>query len=196
MKILDFLRPENPIAKWIVVALLLLYVGWLILLGWNLWRQLLFRSQIKRCSDVSDLRPEELTPIDIEGPSSPVIARPGVTVFLRYARANGIEGGPIGRHVRAIFEAGRTESQIDARGLIKNTSDELFRTNSLHRSLLSIFIIVGLLGTLFGLADTMASLDSLLHGTTLTNDTLSQGLRSFLATLPAPSPPTTHGLFL
>jgi methyl-accepting chemotaxis protein len=196
MKLLEYLRPENPIARWIVVALLLLFVGWLILLGWNLGRQLIFRAQINRCSDVSNLRPEEPTPIDFEGPSSPVIARPGVTVFLRFARANRIEGGPIERHLRAIFDAGRTESQLDVRGLIKNTSDELFRTNSLHRSLLSIFIIVGLLGTLFGLADTMASLDSLLHGTKLTNDTLSQGLSSLLGTLRGAFAPSIWGVFL
>jgi methyl-accepting chemotaxis protein len=196
MKLLDYLKPENPIAKWIVVVLLLLFAGWLLLLGWNLVWHLLYLAQIKRCGDVRDLRPDEPTPIDTEAASHPAIVRSGETVFSRFARAKRIQSGPIARHLRAIFDTGRTESQFDVRGLIKNTSDELFRLNSLHRSLLSIFIIVGLLGTLFGLADTMASLDSLLHGTTLTNDTLSQGLRSLLGTLRGAFAPSIWGVFL
>jgi methyl-accepting chemotaxis protein len=196
MKLLDYLRPENPIAKWIVVVLLLLFAGWLLLLGWNLAWHLIYSAQIKRCRDVRDLRPEEPTLIDNESGSRSVAVRASESVFLNFAQAKKIERGPISRHLRAIFEAGRNESQLDARGLIKNTSEELFRLNSLHRSLLSIFIIVGLLGTLFGLADTMASLDSLLHGTTLTNDTLSQGLRSLLGTLRGAFAPSIWGVFL
>src|SRR5258706_10599780 len=138
MKLLDYLSAENPIAKWIVVVLLLLFAGWLLLLGWNLVWHLFYLAQIKRCSDVRDLRPEEPTSIDAEAASHTAIVRSSGSVFSNFARAKGIQSGPIARHLRAILEAGRAESQLDVRGLIKNPSDELFRLNSLHRSLLSI----------------------------------------------------------
>jgi archaellum component FlaC len=99
--------------------------------------------------------------------------------------------------LRAIFEAGRNESQLDVRSLINNTRDELLRSSSMQRSLLSIFIILGLLGTLFGLADTLASLDALVHGTTkLDNEILGQSLQRLLGTLKSAFAPSIWGVSL
>lgn len=197
MKILEYLKPENPIAKWIVVALLFLFAFWFGVLILNLWQHRSLLNKIKRCRSVDGLRPKE--DVNSAKPTSSIaFNESSETIFRSFVVAKDLHPGePISRHLRAIFDAGRNESQLDPRGLIKNTTDELFRINSLHRSVLSIFIILGLLGTLFGLADSMASLDSLLHGTSqLNNDTLSQGLQGLLGTLRGAFAPSIWGVSL
>jgi methyl-accepting chemotaxis protein len=198
MKILEYLKPENPIARWIVYVLVGLFVFWLGSLLWSLWRHLRYRGQINRCTDVGGLRAQDLVVKDGKTGSALTLPGSGERVFRAFQIEKGLQkGGPVAGHLCAIFEAGWNESQLDARGLIKNTTDELFRINTLHRSLLSIFIILGLLGTLFGLADTMASLNTLLRGTAqLNNDTLSQGLQRLLGTLKGAFAPSIWGVSL
>lgn len=183
---------------WIVYALIVLFGFWFGLLVVSLRRHLRYIVQIKRCKDVSGLRVPESVASD-EDPGAALAAQRSTTeIFRSFELTKGLpKTSPINSHLRAIFEAGRNESQLDARGLIKNTSDELFRINSLHRSLLSIFIVLGLLGTLFGLADTMASLDNLLRSTgQLNNDTLGLSLQRLLGTLKGAFAPSVMGVSL
>lgn len=200
MKIFEYLKPDNPIAAGIVYVLGGMFVFWLGLLLWNLGKNLFYRRQIKKCRDVSALLGQRLTrpgdPGDV--PLSLNLPEEGEAVFSAFREAKKLKKhNPIAEHLRAIFEAGWNESQLDVRGLIKNTTDKVFRTNSLLRPLLSLFIILGLLGTLFGLADTMASLDTLLHGSVqLTNDTLGQGLQKLLGTLKGAFAPSILGVSL
>ncbi|HVQ38124.1 MAG TPA: hypothetical protein VMS31_11360 [Pyrinomonadaceae bacterium] len=198
MKVLDYLTPENPIARWIVYTLVALFLFWFISLLWSLWRHLSYRRQIMDNKDTAGVLKGITTDLQADRPgavSSPLIGPKAFQIFLIKKQLP--KRGPIARHLRAIFEAGWNESQLDVPGLIKNTSDELFRINSLHRSLLSIFIILGLLGTLFGLADTLGSLDTLLHGTgQLNNDSLGQSLQRLLGTLKSAFAPSIWGVSL
>lgn len=197
MRLLEYLTPQNEIARWIVYGLLGLFVTWFVFLMWNLRRHLSFKSQIKRCSDVNEL--VETYTIAGVSESSPVAAAlDNDELFRNFQEIRGLrEGSLITKHLRPIFEAGRNEYQLDVRILIKNTSDELLHSNGLQRSILSIFIILGLLGTLFGLADTLASLDSLLHGTPqLNNDLLGQSLQQLLGTLKSAFAPSIWGVSL
>ncbi|HZE72490.1 MAG TPA: hypothetical protein VE135_23520 [Pyrinomonadaceae bacterium] len=197
MKVLKYLTPENQVAQWIVYALLTLFASWLAVLLLTLKRHLGFKSQIKRCNDVTELI--ESNPIAPASVPSTVLSNfDNDQVFRTFQEVRGLgERSLITKHLWAIFEAGRNESQLDIRSLIKNTSDELFRSSGLQRSLLSIFIILGLLGTLFGLADTLASLDTLLHGTAkLDNDVLGQSLQRLLGTLKSAFAPSIWGVSL
>lgn len=213
MDIYQYLKPDNPLAQGIVYALNALFVLWFFLLLWNLVWALIYRRQIERCEDVSQLleretgpreaggvRLLELPPITRSKPSESVLHSPaeGERIFDGFREARKLEDkNPIARHLRAIFIAGWNESQLDARSLIKNTADRLFRGNSLLRSLLSIFIILGLLGTLLGLADTLASLISWLQeGAQLNSNTLSQGLQRLLTPLKGAFAPSILGVFL
>jgi len=197
MRLIDYLIPQNPIALWIVCLLLVLAAFWLGLLLVSLWRHIRYTLQIRRCADVSELRwPDSdlsvITPSDSEETESPE------EQFRAFRQNKQLpQKSPIARHLYALFEAGRHESQLDVRGLLKNTSDELIRINTLHRSLLSVFIVLGLLGTLFGLADTMSALDELLRGTSkLNNDTLSLSLQQLLGTLKGAFAPSILGVSL
>jgi hypothetical protein len=199
MKILEYLKPENVIAQWVVYLLAALFVFWLGSLLWSLRRHLHFFKEIKSCQDVRSLRDRITTQNDgTDDRSSLTEARTGRDAFQSFESLNRLQkDSPIVRHLRAIFDAGRTEGQLDVASLIRNTTAEIFRLNSLHRSLLSIFIVMGLLGTLFGLADTMSSLDALLRGTAqLNNATLSQSLQSLLGTLKSAFAPSIWGVSL
>ena len=67
-------------------------------------------------------------------------------------------GSPIAKHLNAIFLAGWDESRLEVGELINHTTSELFKRNSLFRSVLAVFIVIGLFGTLFGLADSLTGL--------------------------------------
>jgi hypothetical protein len=197
MRLLEYLTPQNPIALWIVYLLIVLSGFWLGLLMVSLWRHVGYILQIRRCKDVSELRFQD-NDLHVTADSSLAMPKSSEVVFRSFQISKGLPPkSPVSRHIHALFEAGRAESQLDARGLIKNTSDELFRINTLHRSLLSIFIVLGLLGTLFGLADTMSALDELLRGTSqLNNDTLSLSLQQLLGTLKGAFAPSILGVSL
>jgi ABC-type transporter Mla subunit MlaD len=194
MKVLEYLTPENQIALWILYTLLGLFGLWLVLLLLNLVRHLKDLREIESCRNVSDLTNNITAAMSV----SSTREIEDEQVFRTFQQERGLrQQGPVARHLRSIFWAGCNESQLDLRGLLKNTTDELLRSAGLQRSLLSIFIILGLLGTLFGLADTLASLDTLLEGTTqLNNDALGQSLRGLLGTLKSAFAPSIWGVSL
>jgi hypothetical protein len=197
MKILEYLKPENEIAQWVVYMLVMLFLIWLGSLVLSLFRHLRYFKQIKGSRDVDDLHDKLATQND-ESTRTAFLNRvaEGKGAFHDFQANRGLpDGSPITQHLRAIFLAGWNESQLDASTLVSNTTARIFRLNSLHRSLLSIFIVLGLLGTLFGLADTMSSLDALLRGTTqLNNATLSQSLQTLLGTLKSAFAPSIWGV--
>ena len=197
MNVFEYLTPENQVGQWIVYALLTLFALWFAVQLLNLKRHLGFKSQIQRCDDLSELIEPNLIAPDSQ-PSTVLSHIENDDVFRTFQEARGLpEGSLLTKHLRAIFEAGRNESQLDVRSLIKNTSDELLRNSGLQRSLLSIFIILGLLGTLFGLADTLSSLNTVLHGTAkIDNEVLGQSLQRLLGTLKSAFAPSIWGVSL
>jgi methyl-accepting chemotaxis protein len=195
MGLRNYIWPDNVIAQGIVTALLAMFVAWLLLLVWSLIRSLYYRGQIKSCEDISGLLDRPAA----EGPSpAPASFEPdGRRIFDAYRESKGLrEKGPVAAHLRAIFAAGWDESQLDARALVKNTSDRFFSAHGLHRALLSVFIIVGLLGTLFGLADALSMLAEALRGGALDNEKLNQGLQSLLGSLKGAFGPSILGVLL
>lgn len=196
MEILKYLTPDNEVGLRVVYFLVGLFGVWLVLLIWDVWRNLTYRSQINSCAaadalPVSGERSAGDTILDVV-PSRQ--ERDGVfSAFLESKKLKA--DSPVAKHLRAIFDAGWNESQLDAGVLLKSTAGEIFRTHSLHRTLLSVFIIVGLLGTLFGIADTLSSLSSLLGGgTQLNNETLNEGLKGLLGTLEGAFAPSIWGV--
>jgi methyl-accepting chemotaxis protein len=195
MKILDYLKPENQIALSIIYILLGLFGLWLLILVGNVWRHLRYRNEIKSCEDVNELVEPKSNDATVSLHVFGNVDDKRFRTFQELRRLS--DNSPITWHLQSIFEAGRNESQLDVRSLIKNTSDKLLRSNSLLRSLLSIFIILGLLGTLFGLADTLASLDGLLRGSAkLDNEVLGQSLQHLLGTLKSAFAPSIWGVSL
>jgi len=196
MKFLEYLKPDNPFALEIVYGLVWLFVLWYALLLWNTVRGLLYQRQIGRCEDVDELAAQSKAAPASAGTRLSSLTRD--KTFRAFREAKRLrENSPVAQHLYALFAAGWNESNLDVRGLIKNTNDRLFRAHSLQRALLSVFIILGLLGTLFGLADALALLaDALRGGTQVDNARLNQGLQTLLGSLKGAFGPSILGVFL
>ena len=79
--------------------------------------------------------------------------------FSEFCEKNGLNRrSPITKHLKAIFVAGWDETRLEVGELINHTTSELFKWNNLFRSMLAVFIVIGLLGTLFGLTDSLVKL--------------------------------------
>ncbi len=55
-------------------------------------------------------------------------------------------------HVKAIYDAGAQSSRLDADLLVKNTVDKIFTSVDSVKTSISLFLVMGILGTLAGLA--------------------------------------------
>jgi len=96
---------------------------------------------------------------------------------------------PIAKHLKAIFLAGWDETRLEVGELINHTTADLFKWNNLFRSMLAVFIVIGLFGTLFGLADSITGL-SLEN-----NEKMTIALEDLLNKMKGALAPSISGIF-
>lgn len=60
-------------------------------------------------------------------------------------------------HLKTIFDAGRKSSRLDADLLVKNTIDKICTNVDTIKSCISVFLVIGILGTLIGLGISIGS---------------------------------------
>ena len=169
----EYLFPENPIALGIVIFLICCFCIWVVgLIVYWIWlinkrKQIENNQNIQSLVDAlqeRDLGREDSDPnINAEevfrlfcekqelGKSSPLTKHLRKIFPLR-------KDSSIARHIKTVFLAGWDESRLEVSELINHTSNNLFRWNGLFRSVLAVFIVIGLLGTLFGLTDSLTDL--------------------------------------
>lgn len=123
---------------------------------------------------------------------------------------------PISKHLKAIFLSGWYETRLEVGELINHTTADIFKWNNLFRSMLAVFIVIGLFGTLFGLADSITGLapalkeraaneisidnnDSEEHAanenSTENNKKMTQALRGLLDKMKGALAPSIGGIF-
>ena len=151
------MSPANPIALVIVICLFCLFIAWLVglIIYWiRLSRK---KRQIENNQDIQPLvtarqeRDRGRDDNETETDANPV--------FQDFCEERSLsENSFIPKHLKAIFLAGWNESRLEVSELINHTTSNLFRWNNLLRSVLAIFIVIGLLGTLFGLTDSLVRL--------------------------------------
>jgi len=168
MKMFSYIFPDNPIALAIVYFLIVIFAIWLITLAIRWVLLVSRRRQIRRCADVGILsdalrrrlslnKSDETTPSDLLE-----FQEQANTAFISFCETKKLKPkSAIAKHLRAIFDAGINESRLEISPLVKNTSSYLLRASNLFRSALSLFIIIGLLGTLIGLASTLGELSQI-----------------------------------
>ena len=153
----EYLLPANSIALGIVICLFCFFIAWLVgLIAY--WRILSRkRRQIENNQDIQPLvtarqkRDRGRDDNEVKTDANPV--------FQDFCEERSLSENPfISKHLKAIFLAGWNESRLEVSELINHTTSNLFRWNSLFRSVLAIFIVIGLLGTLFGLTDSLVEL--------------------------------------
>lgn len=64
---------------------------------------------------------------------------------------------PLVDHLHAIYDAGRKSSRLDADLLVQNTIEKIFSGADSVKTFISLFLVFGILGTLFGLAISIGS---------------------------------------
>ena len=165
----EYLSPTNPIASGIVTLLKYLFFLWfaglIVRFFWLLTKQ----KQISRNEDVQVLvnaRREQESGLE----ESDRKAR-AETTFSDFCEKQSLrENTPVASHLKSIFLAGWNESRLEVSELINLTTSNLFKWNGLFRSVLAVFIVIGLLGTLFGLTDSLTQLSPALE-TSVTDET-------------------------
>lgn len=196
----EYLFPTNLIALVILAFLTTFFLYWLIELirYWRwLWTE---QKQIENKQNVQPLvtarQERDRGSEDNDQKADPENA---FSEFCNESSLN--KRSPIAKHLKAIFLAGWDETRLEVSELISHTSSELFKRNSLFRSVLAVFIVIGLLGTLFGLADSLTGLSPALKET-VANDTstdnserMIQALGILLEGIKGALAPSIFGIF-
>ena len=153
----EYLFPKNPIAFSIIAFLIGFFSVWCIGLI-KYWRWL--RSERKQTENNENIQSlvaaRQKRDPERENSDSKTYAE---DVFHKFCEERSLgKRSPIIKHLQAIFLAGWEESRLEMGELINHTTANLFKWNSLFRSMLAVFIVIGLLGTLFGLAESLTKL--------------------------------------
>ena len=159
---LEYLFPENLIAFGIIWVLIGFFSIWFIgLVIYWCW----LRTERKRIENNQNIQPlvNAQQERDRGREDNDQKADPENTFSEFCEESNLNKRSPITKHLKAIFVAGWNESRLEGSELINHTTSELFKWNNLFRSMLAVFIVIGLLGTLFGLADSLTELSPALR---------------------------------
>ena len=170
----EYLSPANAIALVIVICLFCFFIAWLagLITYWFMLSKK--KRQIENNQDIQPLvtarqeRDRGRNDNEAETDANPV--------FQGFCAERSLsENSFISKHLKAIFLAGWNESRLEVSELINHTTSNLFRWNSLLRSVLAIFIVIGLLGTLFGLTDSLVELSPALKASAETQTATENG---------------------
>lgn len=79
--------------------------------------------------------------------------------FAKFEEDNGKndDNEAVFEHLKAIFDAGNKSSRLDADLLVKNTIAKIFTGVDTVKTFISVFLVIGILGTLLGLGSSIAS---------------------------------------
>lgn len=153
----EYLFPTNPIALGVTTFLMGFFSVWFIGLV-IYWRWL--RTERKRIENNQNIQPlvnaQQERDRGREDNDQEVDPENTFSDFCEKSSLN--RRSPITKHLKSIFVAGWNESRLEGSELINHTTSELFKWNNLFRSTLAVFIVIGLLGTLFGLTDSLVKL--------------------------------------
>ena len=153
----EYLFPKNPIAFGIIAFLIGFFSVWLFgLIRYGRW----LRRERKKIENNQNIQPlvTARQEQDHRSEENDQKADPE-NVFSEFCKSSSLgKRSPIAKHLKAIFLAGWDETRLEVGELINHTTSELFKWNNLFRSMLAVFIVIGLLGTLFGLADSLTKL--------------------------------------
>ena len=196
----EYLFPTNLIALGILTFLTTFFFYWFIELI-KYWRWL--RTERKQIENKQNVQPlvtarqeRDRGREDNDQKTNPE------NTFSKFCTEGSLDReSPIAKHLNAIFLAGWDESRLEVGELINHTTSELFKRNSLFRSVLAVFIVIGLFGTLFGLADSLTGLFPALKASvasetsTENSERMTQALGILLEGMKGALAPSICGIF-
>lgn len=164
-ELLSYVWPESEIAQAVIAALGVLFVAWVLVLVWSWARLSGWTRDIGKASHVRALRDraeQGQTALREGEAASPAPARLADDRHERFASTSKkwrlSTRSPIYSHLRALYYAGLEEARLDVAELISHTSSVALKDYGLIRVTLGSFIVIGLFGTLIGLAESLALL--------------------------------------
>lgn len=196
----EYLFPTNLIALGILTFLTTFFLYWVVELI-RYWRWL--RTEQKQIENKQNVQPLVTARLERDrGREDNDQKTNPENAFSKFCTEGSIDrGSPIAKHLNAIFLAGWNESRLEVGELINHTTSELFKRNSLFRSVLAVFIVIGLFGTLFGLADSLTGLFPALKAN-MTSETsgenseeMIQALGTLLEGMKGALAPSIFGIF-
>lgn len=201
---MDFQSFINPTEYWARVVIYFqigLFILWVIFLFVSIFRKLTILSKIKQCEDVGDLQVfilnKNSNPETSQLGAGNVLPVKAATFFDNYCKDKIKPSSSLYSHLKAIFTTGYNESQMSTDALIKNTAARLTSGNLAFRSILSLFIILGLFGTLIGLSESLSHLSSISLGDAeFSSQSLKNGLETLLGKLGGAFAPSIWGVTL
>jgi len=145
----DLLWPREPIALAVLALLGISFSLWAywLLRSWHSLRR--ERATLKKLSNREQLEWLAQTGDDPEVGQNQLLKR-------LHSRIGISRKSIIVKHVWAIYTSGSSESRLEVNELLKYSVGELFQSNRSLKSVLGVFIVIGLLGTLIGLSAALA----------------------------------------
>lgn len=173
MDLRQYFTTQSAATNNVILILLSLFGLWLLLLTGSLIGNSTQLRKMRKCADIGILL-EALKARNLRGhavASGKGAARENSTektdfssLYGKFCLLKGLgQQNAVAQHIKAILKAGWDESRIDSGELIKHTYGVLMKTGGLLKGILSMFIVLGLLGTLLGLAGTLLNLQSSLN---------------------------------
>lgn len=130
------------------------WLGWTLQLAWAFRRALQSRAVCAALADVTPIHSALMKAVAGDAPASSVESH-----FSLLCTERGLEPThPVVSHVRTIVRAGIGQRRLDVAELLGSTRQQLLGRDHGLRTELSLFIILGLLGTLFGLSRSVAAM--------------------------------------
>jgi len=160
----DYLWPQLPVAQAVIWLIASLFIIWLTGLVWT-WGCIRRAERLINTLDriVPRLRltllhrSAEKLPID-ETEKAKDRVQLAEAAFSQAVVGLAIPNAhPVLEHLRLIFVAGFLQAHLETGELLRQTQQRLLRPVPALRVLLSVFLIIGLLGTLFGVANAAAA---------------------------------------
>lgn len=188
MEFLQYIWPANILARILVVGLIGLFGYWLVIV---IQLRKKFKNMYQKIDDYKDV--ESLVKKDSKEMLSEAEQN---LMFQIFCEEKGIDlSCPIAEHIKTIYEAGFTENRLDVGELLKHTTNTIFGKNHFLRGIMSSFIIIGLLGTLIGLADSLAKLPiGQLYSVQQANNSVNTALSHLLIELKGAFAPSICGV--
>jgi len=155
---MDILFPQDPASIFVLFVLFgtVGYWGWGLWISWERVRR--EKATIQKLTGPDAL--EELESYRKRVHSSSTAASPAVFSETLATNYEFSEESAVLRHVRSIMEAGIEGARLEVQQRISSAVNQIFQNNARLKAILSIFIVIGLLGTLYGLAEALATLSA------------------------------------
>ena len=105
-----------------------------------------------------------------------------------------VRNNPIIRHLKSIYVAGCNEARLETEALLRYTENELFNEIFRLKNILAAFIVIGLLGTLIGLGESLSQLSPVLNASGTQKMNIASSLAGLLTHLKSAFAPSVWGI--